>query len=49
MSKIRRLFEKVRRSLDPLRGLDEHAWLTRVRGLAPAAVAVVEPAVARRL
>jgi hypothetical protein len=43
MSKLGRLISQVRRMRDPLQGLDEHAWLTRVHAMAPVAVAVAVP------
>ena len=43
MSRISRLMSKFRGRLDPLRGLDEQAWLDSVAKSSPLAVAVVEP------
>jgi hypothetical protein len=43
MSMISRLISKLDRTRDPLRGLDQQAWLNNVAKSAPLAVAVVEP------
>lgn len=43
MSKIGKWIKQFKRSRDPLRGLDEQAWLRGVGPGAPTAVAVVEP------
>lgn len=43
MSLLSRYLNKRRRRADPLRGLDEQAWLARHARAAPWAVAVVEP------
>lgn len=43
MSKLGRFVAKVRRTLDPLQGLDEQQWLRTVATQSPAAIGVVEP------
>ncbi len=43
MSFLGRMIAKRRRAKNLLHGLDEHAWLERVRKMSPLAVAVVEP------
>lgn len=43
MASLRKKWQKFRDSLEPLKGLDEAAWLAQAKSAAPDAIAVVEP------